>query len=121
MRAESNHRDNVEQHDPPDSKAADDICIHVAVRKISRGPDCSRREMKNVNDNENEKENSAPTYRARRQCRCLRFKSRISVEACRAVLHRQLIRGDYMKNDRDDQNHAQRPEKLSGALEEMRV
>ena len=62
--AKSDHRDNVEQHDPPDSKAANHIRIYVALGKKSRRSDCAGGEMKNVNDDEDEKENSAPAHRA---------------------------------------------------------
>src|SRR5258708_39539846 len=119
--AKRDHRDNIEQHNPPDPKAAHDVRIDVAMRKKTRGPDRTGCEMKNVNDDENEKESSTPTHRTGREGGCLRLISRISVVARGAILHRELICGDHVEYDRDDQNSAYNPKELAGAFEKMRV
>ena len=54
VKAERDHRDYIEQRDPPDTKAADDIAIDVFVTENASGPDGARREMQDVKDDEYE-------------------------------------------------------------------
>ena len=46
MQAEEEHRDDVEQRDPPDAEARDDVAVDVAVAVASRSCRASRRDRR---------------------------------------------------------------------------
>ena len=121
MESQSDHCHDVEKGDPPQTKAGHDVRVHVLVTEDTRGPDSAGREMQDVQDDEHQQQCTAPPHRARSDGSSLRLMLLVPNGTRGSALPRQLHRGNHVKNDRDDEHDPQRPEKLTGTLQEMRV
>src|SRR5688572_3694566 len=77
--------------------------------------------MHYVKYDEHEQEDAANAHRAGSPCAYLWLPVDVSVGSSGAVLNSQLHRGDDVQHDGSDQDKAEKPEKLAGALQEVRV
>ena len=55
VKPEGDHRNDVEEGDPPDAKAGHDIDVDILFAEHAAGFDRSGREMQDVKDDENQK------------------------------------------------------------------
>src|SRR5437868_5492556 len=121
MEAEGDHRNDVEQRDPPDAEARHHVRVYILTAEGTGRPYGASREMQDVDDYEHEEENAAPAHRARRDRRCLRLPPHVAERPRGAALAGELSGRDHVQDDGDDQNDAQPPQQLARTFEKMRI
>src|SRR3981189_3739747 len=117
MQTKREHRDYIKERNPPDPETRDNVGVNVLATEHARGPDVAGREMKDVHNDENQEQRSAPAHRSGRDRRNLGFSFRVSDRTCGAALARQLDRRNDVKYYGEKEHYPQSPQQLARALQ----
>ena len=122
VQAERDHGDDIEGRHPGYLKAPDDIGVDVALEKAPRGVDRAGRKVENVDDDEDEEQDAAPTHRASGEGGNLRLTPCVADGTGRAVPERELNGGQHVKHDGREKHYPNDPEHLvEWAVEEHTI
>src|ERR1700716_1564996 len=121
MQTQRKHRHDIKERDPPDPEARDDVRVNVLTAEHTSGSDVTGREMKDVDNDENQQQRSAPPHRSRGYRGDLGLTFRVPDRARRAALARELDRSYPAKSYGNAEHGAETPQQPAGAVEKRRV
>ena len=120
VEAKCHHRCHVQEHHPPNAEAAQHVCVDVGPTVI--GEDVERREVQDVEDDEEQQQRTAPSDRPRGECRDLVLGAAPVADGARhQSTPRELNGGDDVHHNGRDQHDADDPQQLAQRPQEMRV